>query len=538
MPQASGLAREAGRLWTSDVYHKRIIRTTCDMIEALEFEPKGEDIRDIGWDGDLVWAMCSSGRIVSYTLAGDPVDVVDGLLQQGWGLTWADGLLWASDPEFSMLYRITLHPDQPYLFYREQYLIDTLGNGNGMLDPGEAAALSIRITNCGGLPTDSLEGLLIENDPWISIGSSQCTYGELPIGGSAANTDEPFTIQASFATPEGHRAPLKLVLTSNGFADTLECEIRVGLPKGDFLVWDADPNRSSGPVVKQLLDSLGYVGEYTTSLHPYFPALTRFRSIWVFCGQCLMREVISRNSDEADSLEAYLGRHGARMYLEGAEVFYFDPINAVGFDFAPLFGLKAVGDGNCDLDTIRGEEGSFASGMVFPYDGENLWIDRLVPDLSVSGFFLLRNNDPPYGCGIGYSGPDRRTVGASFEMSGLVDNPEGMKGVLVDSIMHFFGIFAGQDEKESLVWNYAPFIDCAPNPSREYCLVRCSIPRAATVSMVLHDASGRVVAVLAEGMGEGFHTLKCDVTDMPSGIYFLKLTVDGCSYARKITVIR
>jgi hypothetical protein len=538
MPQASGLAREVGRLWASDVYHERILRTTCDVVPTVEFEPKDLDVRDITWDGNNVWAIGLSGRIVSYTIDGYPVQVIDGLLQHGWGLTWADGLLWASEPGLSMLYRITLHPGSAYLFYREHDLIDSLANGNGILDPGETAQLSVRITNCGGGPADSLQGFLMEDDPFLVISVPQCTYGTIPIGGSASNEGEPFTIHAAHATPEGYHATLKLVLTSDGFADTLDFELRVGLPQGDYLIWDGDPNRSSGPVVKQLLDSLQYEGEYTHDLREYLPVLDRFQSIWVFCGQYPMREVISRNCAEADSLESYLRRHNGCMYMEGAEVFYYDPLLAMGFDFAPLFGILGISDGGCDLDTIHGKQGNFAGEMSFAYEGENFWIDRLAVRPYSSACSLFVNSDPAYCCGISCEVPTRRTVGVSFEISGLVDSDSCSKYALVDSIMRFFGIAAGAYEKEEVAAINLPYLHCMPNPVRDHCVIHYGLAVKCMIKMVLYDASGRVISVLAVGEEEGERTRLLDLSGLASGVYFVKLSIGDHSYTQKLTVVR
>jgi hypothetical protein len=538
MPQASGLAREAGRLWTSDVYHERILRTTCDIIPTVEFIPKDEDVRDLAWDGACVWAMCVSGRIVSYTTDGDPVYVVDGLMDCGWGLAWANGLLWASDPEFSTIYRITLFPATPHLFYREQHISDSLGNNNGRLDPGETAELSVMIANSGGIIADSVRGLLIENDPFLSITAAQCLYGCIPIGESAVNGNEPFVIHADGITPEGYRAELKLILDASGYVDTVSFQIRIGLARGDFLVWDPDPNHSSGPVVEWLLDSLGFAGEYTVSLAEYLGVLPRFQSIWVFCGQYPFREVISRNCVEAESIKSYLNR-GGRMYLEGAEVFYYDPLLAMGFDFGPFFGILGVSDGSCDLDTIHGKEGSFAGKMSFAYNGENFWIDRLAVRPSSPACSLFQNGDPVYCCGIACEGLNRRTVGVSFEFSGLVDNDSCSKLVLVDSIMHFFGIGAGVHGTEAGVPRFSLHISGVPNPVHERCLVRYELPGMSTVTMVIYDASGRMVSVPVEGeIQQGDHSYVVDVRRLASGIYFLKLSVDDESVTHKLTVVK
>ncbi|OQX50746.1 MAG: hypothetical protein B5M53_11830 [Candidatus Cloacimonas sp. 4484_209] len=77
--------------------------------------------------------------------------------------------------------------------------------------------------------------------------------------------------------------------------------------------------------------------------------------------------------------------------------------------------------------------------MSFSYSGENNWIDHISP--MGSGFLIFENSSPAYDCGVANDAGTYRTVGTSFEFGGLTN------GSPPSTIMHFFGIFVGAEEK-------------------------------------------------------------------------------------------
>jgi hypothetical protein len=66
------------------------------------------------------------------------------------------------------------------------------------------------------------------------------------------------------------------------------------------------------------------------------------------------------------------------------------------------------------------------------------------------------------------------------------------------------------------------------------------LPRSANARLVVYDACGRPVQVLAAGVGEpGYHTVVWRCTDArgraaPQGAYFVRLTADGVTLTGKL----
>jgi hypothetical protein len=82
-----------------------------------------------------------------------------------------------------------------------------------------------------------------------------------------------------------------------------------------------------------------------------------------------------------------------------------------------------------------------------------------------------------------------------------------------------------------------------PNPIRERATIRFALQRAGRVTLTVHDALGRRVAVLADGpAGAGGHSIAWQ-RETPeghraaSGIYFLRLVTEEGSTTRKVVLV-
>ncbi|OZC03872.1 CHRD domain-containing protein [Rubricoccus marinus] len=77
------------------------------------------------------------------------------------------------------------------------------------------------------------------------------------------------------------------------------------------------------------------------------------------------------------------------------------------------------------------------------------------------------------------------------------------------------------------------------NPLRADAQVRFETPVSGDVSLVLYDALGRRVAVLAEGdLAAGAHTATLRASSLAPGVYVLRLAASGTQMTRTLTVVR
>jgi hypothetical protein len=78
----------------------------------------------------------------------------------------------------------------------------------------------------------------------------------------------------------------------------------------------------------------------------------------------------------------------------------------------------------------------------------------------------------------------------------------------------------------------------APNPVRGRATVRFAVPARQKVVLRLYDLLGRQVKTLVDGSREGREEAVLDASDLPSGVYLLRLQYPGGSRTQKLTVVR
>jgi len=77
-----------------------------------------------------------------------------------------------------------------------------------------------------------------------------------------------------------------------------------------------------------------------------------------------------------------------------------------------------------------------------------------------------------------------------------------------------------------------------PNPVRSQVTVRFAVPERQTVRLQLYDVLGRQVQTGIRGEADGRQERKMDVSELPTGTYFLRLVTEGDTHTKKLTVVR
>ena len=108
--------------------------------------------------------------------------------------------------------------------------ITDIGNGNGILDPGESADVVVTLTNTGSGEAFSVTGLLSETDSYITLLDDGGSFGLLDsISGSASNSGDVFSLSALSGCPMGYQVNLTVAVTAaNGYAVSIPVSLIVG----------------------------------------------------------------------------------------------------------------------------------------------------------------------------------------------------------------------------------------------------------------------------------------------------------------------
>jgi len=417
------------------------------------------------------------------------------------------------------------------------------GNGNGILDPDESADLVVTLENTGGATATGITSTLTTSSSYITINDGSGNFPDIDPGNSASNTADPYNVYADAGTPTGTVANFEVVVSYFGiYTDTFDFSIVVG--KKQYYIWNPDPTPTPGSNCHSILTSLGYSGDYGTSLAA---DLTLYQAVLVFVGIYSDNYLIAGGGAQATALEDFLQNHGGRMYLEGGDVWYWDPLYSGGHDFGPLFGINATSDGSGDLMPVAGQTGTFTVGMNFSgYTGENSYIDHISP--TGTGFLIFQNTSPTYDCGVANDAGTYRTVGTSFEIGLLTDaTPPSTRAALLDSIMKFFGIVLnpGVEEGGMVGLPVRTMMSAMyPNPAAQRMVINYQVAAAMPVQVKIYDAAGRLVRGLASGIHEpGYYRLVWDGCynagcEGSAGVYFVHMDFNDTTTTEKAVLVR
>jgi len=190
-------------------------------------------------------------------------------------------------------------------------------------------------------------------------------------------------------------------------------------PVCDYLIWEADPTPISGQPIMDALSALGRSSEFVEGPLGNYD-LFAYRGLFICLGVYSNNAMIMEGSPAAAQIEEYIAAGGS-VYLEGGDVWYYDPLFMGGHDFGPSFGIIPIDDGvGPSIGIVSGVENSLMpglAGLTSPYFGENAWFDWLgaIPPAEVI-FTML---DMPPDIGVANPTPSGgHTVGTSFELGG------------------------------------------------------------------------------------------------------------------------
>jgi hypothetical protein len=415
------------------------------------------------------------------------------------------------------------------------------GNGNGVVDPGETLDVVVAIDNQGSASADSVDAILHCFDMDITLLDSSGWFGHVGIDSSTDNASDPFTIFVDTTEAVGTTLNFVMSVTSNYCSETLTFSLIVG--NKHYYLWNPDPSPSSGDTIHAYLSSLGYCGDYGTTL----PAsLAQYRALLVCLGVYSNRHLITQGSAEAVQLTDYLNS-GGRVYIEGSSVWYVDPLYFNGHNFGSVFGLQGVDWSYGDLGPVAGQSGTFTTSMSFTYAGENAYMDHM--QTANGGFLIFRDANNYYNCGIARDAGNYKTVGLSFELGGLVDGtPPSTRSALLDSIMKFFGVNGpGVKEEGNLVTQPTEFgiRSVSPNPFKTSMRIAYCVGRnAQDVKLEIFDISGRSVKSFRLTPDALRATQICwDGKDelgrsVPAGVYFIQLSCDDKHDETKVIYLK
>ncbi len=400
-------------------------------------------------------------------------------------------------------------------------------NGNGHLDQGESAELTIDLFNNGNITANEVEATLSSTSPYVSITQSTAGFGTLVQNQSGTGT---FSFEVDESTPTGDTIIFTIdVIANNGLYNTYYY-LMFTVGKYPILIIDLDGNHNSGTVMQDVISNIDVTATYETNVPDN---LDMYQCIFLCLGVFDENHILT--SDEGQALAKYL-ENGGRLYMEGGDTWVYNPQTAVH----AMFKIKGLDDGSNNLGLLFGQDDSFAEGMIYPYSGDNAYIDQISP--LDNAFELFRNQIPSYCNAVALDEGTYKTVGASFEFGGLTDN-QNTKEELMILILEFFGDILTDVEEDPQIPADIQF-SAWPNPFSEQINFSLTLEKTSRVSVEIYTLSGQKVRSIAGGeYGAGPQQFKWDGTSgngniLPEGMYIYYLKVEDQTETGKMILQR
>jgi hypothetical protein len=169
--------------------------------------------------------------------------------------------------------------------YADQALIDdgsgsSIGNGDGLANPGETLEVSAQVANHGTGGASDVTATVASANPLVTVLQGEAAFGYLGIGGSAWGA-QPFVLDIDPAVPGGTEVPLEMTITSGASSWTAILPITVSgaaASAGEVTLGSVggnqiDPGEAS--TVQVVLNNIGNLGTSGAS------AVLSIESQWV-----------------------------------------------------------------------------------------------------------------------------------------------------------------------------------------------------------------------------------------------------------------
>lgn len=410
----------------------------------------------------------------------------------------------------------------PNLQFSSFEIDDSNGNNNGKPEPGETFNIIMETVNSGSSDAYNVISDLSSTNPYITINSDPQVIGDLASDQTASIT---YSVTADGDTPDGTYVPFLLeLMADHDITGSGEFTTIVG--QKPVLILDLS-NSNSSDTMQACFANLQVGNDVATN---WSDELGTYKSVFILLG--IYPNNYALSNAEGELLKQYL-ENGGRVYMEGGDAWAFDPQTS-GHE---MFHIDGVADGSSDLGTIEGEDMGIMQGYNFEYDGNNNYIDHINP--KSGGNLIFRNISPSYGTGVSYEDETYKTIGTSFEFSGLANNPNSTKDGAMAEILYFFGIDYLWTDIDDNIANTNLNVIAFPNPTSGDVTISFNLEETSNVRLTIFDQTGRLVFERSnDKLSKGIQNLNWDSKGSNPGIYYYSLMVGNSTITKKIIVTK
>ncbi|MFQ5906083.1 MAG: Omp28-related outer membrane protein [bacterium] len=436
----------------------------------------------------------------------------------------------------------------PGLSYVYNLIVDSLGNGDGRADPGEAVEMIVTLENDSTfLDATNVAAYITCDNPDVNVTHGTVSFPDIPSGSVADNSSDPFRFSVD-AAAEPSFAYFNLDVSADPGGYTMEHRFWIILGRPDVLLVDDDSGAVYERFFVSALESLQVahdMWDVQNDIDP--PDLSSYHCIIWFTGNdSLTSLTIQEQTDLASFLDG-----GGNLILTGQNIgqnidghpFYSDYLRAslIGpvIDDYVLDGEPGdpIGNGLSLVSTgSGGAENQTSQDVVEPLSGA-----AVVFRYSADSVAAIRHDSGTY-----------KVVYYAFGLEGLSRMPgySGRDTVLARSL-EWVGcpVLVGSEEEAVRRRNSMSSLrlNCRPNPFRSSLGISGVVPAGERqISLSIYDICGRLVKRILDVQPAGSRLTITGEWDgrnnqgdeARTGIYFIRLTSGAMSRTEKVVLLR
>ncbi len=437
----------------------------------------------------------------------------------------------------------------PVLALTQLTIVDSSGNNNGIMDPGESIILQLGLRNDGGSGVSGLTGTLRTSSPYIHMVDSVASFGTLDPGSQGSGE---FAFDVDSATPVPQNIDFVLLFNGNGgnYIDSIQFTLTVGdvraLPTGpdaygyrifehqdnanvSFDWIEIDPNSGGNGTVINLGDdmteTISLPFNFTYYGHSY-TQLSVCSNGWIALGRTTVSTLSNTtlpNTDEPNAMIAGVW-DDLNPHAGGAVSYYYDQTEhyvVIEYRNVPHFGHN---------DQLENFEFILYDPQYYPSStGDGMIKIQYLTEPTQQDYTIgLENETGTIGLTYFFDGtPDEHAFGVT-DSTALI--------IVTDTTV---GVAEGQHG----TLKFALF-PVSPNPFRGMTNISFAIPHNSRVKLAIYDITGRMVTKLVDGnLAAGRYTMRWDGRSktgakISSGVYFVRLETKFGTRTSKLVLLR
>jgi uncharacterized protein (DUF1501 family) len=245
------------------------------------------------------------------------------------------------------------------------------------------------------------------------------------------------------------------------------------------------------------------------------------------------------HAEQVESYDPTMGQHAALMYhIASAMKAFQEDLKARGLEDRVLtvttseFGRRVRANGSYGTD-----HGTGAPVMIFG-KGVQPGVVGVVPDLNQQNVEMQYDYRQVYANLLrDWMLVDENKINNDIFFKDFLNGPKEDGTGNYEPLPLATQVISGVSE--GFINNRFSLEDCHPNPANEFTIINFKINSTNLVDLVLKDNQGRTLKnILHEERAEGSHSVRVDVTDLPTGIYFYSLKTGFFQDTKKLIVTR